>query len=185
MPYSYKKGLVEQSEHILAEIVRCMKEGKRAEFWCSYADLNTNVHRMHNLLASTNVLREEAEGRYVGLREQVRIRVDTSLPAIIVEAKAGGASLGASITIARPNEATFLEAITSTEGTSINHKFWPSRDFRLLSFEAEVNRLGYELTRHHETGDILQIEGDDGSVMMLATKVRKVSTAFDILNRQS
>jgi hypothetical protein len=150
MGYNIREGCVEQHKEHLELIYQAALSNKPIMFKCArLEDMNRMKYQFNKILKATDMLPHECEGRYTGLRQQVRVKEDWETPAVVIQPihSFRGNSVLTGIAPAEPNEHDAIEKLKLFEGPNTLVKFKPSPQFNLDIWQLKLNTIGFDLMR--------------------------------------
>ena len=172
MGYSTRPSMVEDQVELLQEIKTTVVEGNE-KLRLSIRDgdnISTEQWRLRRLLAATDRHPQAAGGKFFGMGQAVRIKVE-GLALIVVP------KIGASLTKANPTEADAMLEIQGFQGDIFMLTFEPSPEFNEASFAGGLLTFGWIL--HMNTKQI----GDDGIISYAAERLDVNETGFDLIGK--
>ncbi len=183
MGYHIRTGLVKEHESTLDMILRSISQGEALRFDCGRPEeMNRMKYQFNRVLKATEVLINECDGRFKGIRQRVKVCEDWKNMAIVIEPSSAQAAGITSITPAEPNEYDAIEKLKQFEGNMDLVRFTPTSSFDLAEWQLALNDIGFDLVADpDEPGWIGEVDEHGKAKFAVARTTKKVRTGFDML----
>lgn len=182
MGYNVKPGVVDRYAGTLETIKQALDSGNAATFTVAHpAHLARLRDQLHWFLRCSKLFPDEAQGRYVDLRDRCTVSVDWEQRCVLVQAKSQGRRAPALVQSEIMNEHDILLMLDRTTQEMIALDFTPSKEYKGDDWLiAECTKVGYELS-------IMEFTEDDGPLAgnksYVAKRAKPKSGGFSILDR--
>ena len=146
MGYNIRTGLVKQHATLLTRILQVViSRGDELRFDCDGPDdMSTQKYQLLRIIRATHLLKDECNGQFSGLYDQVRVCEDWPRMAVVVK-PAIAHRTAANLTPYRDNEHDTLAKLKQFEGQMDLVRFTPTPDFILVAWQQELRALGFDL----------------------------------------
>lgn len=182
MGYHIRTGLVEDHASTLDMILASISRGESLRYDCHIPDkMNRLKYQFNRILRATTVLTSECQGRFIGLRQQVKVREDWKNMAIIIEPSDTPAGL-MTITPAQANQFDAVERLKQFDGSMDIIHFTPTPDWDIAEFRIALQTIGFDLVPNPDEPG--WIEDHKGSLFgfAVARTEKPVPSGFDLLS---
>lgn len=158
-------------------------KGEALRFDCRRPeDINKMKYQFNRVLKATDILIEECEGRFKGMRARVKVKEDWKNMAIVIEPVTAQTAGITAITPAEPNEYDAVERLKQFTGNMDLIRFTPSESFDLAEWQLAIKEIGFDLVADpDEPGWIGGINEYGKAEYAVARTTKKVPSGFDML----
>ena len=172
MGYSTRPSMVEDQVGLLQDIKTTVIDNKeKLKLTIRDGDnISTEQWRLRRLLAATDRHPRAAEGKFFGMGQAVRIKVE-GLTLVVVP------RIGVSLTKANPTEGDAMLSIQGYQGDIFMLTFEPSSDFNEASFAGGLLSFGWILHRNTKQ------EAENNMISYVAERLEMSETGFDLIGK--
>ena len=182
MGYHIRTGLVEDHASTLDMILTSVSRGESLRYDCQIPDkMNRLKYQFNRILRATTVLTAECSGRFIGLRQRVKVREDWKNMAIVIEPSDVPEGI-LTIMPAQANQFDAINRLKQFDGSMDIIHFTPTSDWGIEEFRLALQEIGFDLVPNPDEPG--WIEDHKGSLLGFAvarTEKAPVS-GFDLLS---
>lgn len=184
MGYHIRTGLVTEHESTLDMIARSVLKGEALRFDCGRPeDMNRMKYQFNRVLKATTVLITECDGRFVGLRKQVKVVEDWKHMAIVIEPSIAQTAGITAVMPAQPNQYDAVERLKQFEGNMDLIRFTPTESFDLMEWQLAINEIGFDLVADPDAPGWIGGVNEYGQAEYAVARTTKTKpTGFDLLS---
>lgn len=165
MGYWLRPQIVREYENMFRLIQKkVVEKGEEIRLKPAADKLSSERYKLNQALKCAEVFKEELGGKFAGLKEQVKVTVDSSSLEIVILGKRERVSES----IVKANETIALQQLESYRGELTVLNFFPSPSFDPDSFRARAESIGFRVHL-----DIEEDTQEDGSIMCPAERIEE------------